>query len=150
MFGFLLIMPNVHHYNNQKQRVNTDMYNETVMEHFSNPKNAGEMKDADAVGEMESPECGDTTKIYLKIENDRITDIKFQTLGCAAAIASTSMATEMIIGKTLTEAWELTNNEIVNALGGLPEKKIHCSLLAEDALHAAINQYRKKQGIKPW
>jgi len=83
-------MPDVYHYNNQKYRVNTDMYNETVMEHFSNPKNAGEIKDADGVGEVESPECGDTTKIYLKIENDRITDIKFQTLGCAAAIASTT------------------------------------------------------------
>ena len=137
-------------HNNQKQKVNTDMYNETVMEYFTNPKNAGEMKDADAVGEMESTECGDTTKIYLKIEKDRIIDIKFQTLGCAAAIASTSMATDMVIGKTLTEAWELTNNEIVNALGGLPEKKIHCSLLAKDALHAALNQYRKKQGLKPW
>ncbi len=126
------------------------MYNETVMDHFKNPRNVGVMENADIVVEVESPECGDLTKLYLKIEDDRIVDVKFQTLGCAAAIASGSMATELIRGKTLEEAWRLTNRDVADALGGLPEPKLHCSVLAEDAIRMAINEYRKNQGLDPW
>ncbi len=126
------------------------MYNETVMDHFKNPRNVGVMENADIVVEVESPECGDLTKLYLKIEDDRIVDVKFQTLGCAAAIASGSMATELIRGKTLEEAWRLTNRDVADALGGLPEPKLHCSVLAEDAIRMAINEYRKKKGLDPW
>ncbi|KQC05104.1 MAG: Fe-S cluster assembly scaffold protein NifU [Methanoculleus sp. SDB] len=126
------------------------MYNDIVMDHFQHPRNVGEIPDADAVVEVGSPECGDTTKIYLTIRDNRIVDVKFQTLGCAAAIASSSMATEMIKGKTLEEAWKLTNRQVSDALGGLPEKKLHCSVLAEGAIREAINQYRKKKGLLPW
>lgn len=126
------------------------MYTETVMDHFKNPRNQGEMQDADAVTEIGNPECGDTTKIYLKIKDDRIEDVKFETLGCAAAIASASMATEMIKGKTLEEAWALTNRQVADALGDLPEKKLHCSVLAEGAIRSAINQYRQNRGLEPW
>ncbi|NYT05135.1 MAG: Fe-S cluster assembly scaffold protein NifU [Methanomicrobiales archaeon] len=126
------------------------MYTKTVMDHFQNPRNVGELPDADTVVEVGSPECGDTTRIFLKIDNNRIVDVKFQTLGCAAAIASSSMATEMIKGKTLEEAWKLTNHDVADALGGLPEKKMHCSMLAEGAIRQAINQYRTKQGLAPW
>ncbi len=126
------------------------MYNETVMDHFKNPRNVGVMENADIVVEVESPECGDLTKLYLKIEDDRIVDVKFQTLGCAAAIASGSMATELIRGKTLEEAWRLTNRDVADALGGLPEPKLHCSVLAEDAIRMAINEYRKKKELDPW
>jgi nitrogen fixation NifU-like protein len=126
------------------------MYNELVMDHFTNPRNVGTIANADAEVEVGSPECGDTTKIFLKIEENRIVDITFQTLGCAAAIASGSMATEMIKGRTLEEAWQLTNREVADALGGLPEKKMHCSVLAEDAIRGAINQYREKKGLEPW
>lgn len=126
------------------------MYNETVMDHFANPRNVGVLEDASVVAETASPECGDLTRIYLKIEDNRIVDIRFQTLGCAAAIASSSMATEMVRGKTLEEAWELTKNDVVDALGGLPEPKIHCSVLAEDAIRTAINRYRMDRGLEPW
>jgi nitrogen fixation NifU-like protein len=126
------------------------MYNETVMDHFTNPRNVGVLEDADVVAETSSSECGDITKIYLKIRDNRIVDIKFQTLGCAAAIASSSMATELIKGKTLEEAWALTNADVADALGGLPEPKLHCSVLAEDAIRKAINQYRTEQGLAPW
>jgi nitrogen fixation NifU-like protein len=126
------------------------MYNEMIMDHFRNPRNTGEIEDADAVAEIGSPECGDVTKIYLKIRNNRIVDAKFQTLGCAAAIASGSMATVMITGKTLEEAWELTNESVSDALGGLPPAKLHCSVLAEGAIRSAINQYRVDQGLDPW
>jgi nitrogen fixation NifU-like protein len=126
------------------------MYNDTVMDHFVNPRNVGAIENPDAEAEVGSPECGDTTQITLRIEDERIVDIKFRTLGCAAAIASGSMATEMIKGRTLEEAWRLTNREVAEALGGLPEKKLHCSVLAEDAVRAAINRYREKQGLDPW
>jgi nitrogen fixation NifU-like protein len=126
------------------------MYNETVMDHFEHPRNVGEMKDATVTADVGSPECGDRTKIYLKIEDNIIVDVSFKTLGCAAAIASSSKATEMIKGKTLEEAWNLTNRDVVDALGGLPEQKVHCSVLAEGAIRKAINTYRKNQGLEPW
>lgn len=126
------------------------MYNETVMDHFEHPRNVGEMEDATVVADVGSPECGDRTKLYLKIEDNVIVDVSFKTLGCAAAIASSSKATEMIKGKTLEEAWALTNMDVVEALGGLPEPKIHCSVLAEGAIREAINTYRKNQGLEPW
>lgn len=119
-------------------------YTETVIEHFKNPRNVGEIENPDAVGEMGSQQCGDTMVVHLKVDNDIITDIKFKTYGCCAAIASSSIATEMVKGKTLEEASKLTKAMIIEKLGGLPEPKIHCSLLAEDAIHAAIEDYRKK------
>jgi len=125
-------------------------FTETVMDHFENPRNVGALADADAVAEVGSTECGDTTTLYLKIRDNRIADVRFRTLGCAAAIASSSIATEMILGKTLEEAWALTNTDVVEALGGLPEKKIHCSVLAEGAIREAINNYRRSQGLDPW
>lgn len=124
------------------------MYNEIVMEHFQNPKNVGEIPDADGIGEMGSPQCGDTMVVYIKVKDNVIDDIKFKTYGCCAAIASSSIATEMIKGKTIEEAEKLTKAAIVEQLGGLPEPKIHCSLLAEDAIHAAIKDYKQKQSIK--
>lgn len=120
------------------------MYNEKVVEHFSNPRNVGELADADAVGETGSFKCGDTMKLYIKVENDRIVDVRFQTYGCGAAIASSSMLTEMVKGKTLDEALEITNQDVADELGGLPPLKLHCSNLAADALHNAIAEYRKK------
>ena len=126
------------------------MYNENVMDHFEHPRNVGEMEDATVVVDVESSECGDRTRLYLKIEDDVIVDVSFKTLGCAAAIASSSMATELIKGKTLEEAWNLTNHDVVDALGGLPEPKVHCSVLAEDAIRMAINLYRTDQGLEPW
>ena len=114
------------------------MYNEIVMEHFQNPKNVGEIPDADGIGEMGSQQCGDTMVVYIKVKDDIIEDIKFKTYGCCAAIASSSIATEMIKGKPIEEAEKLTKAAIVEKLGGLPEPKLHCSLLAEDAIHAAI------------
>jgi nitrogen fixation NifU-like protein len=126
------------------------MYNETVMDHFTSPRNVGTIENPDAEAEVGSPECGDTTRVYLRIENNRIVDVKFRTLGCAAAIASSSMATEMIKGKTLEEAWQLTNRDVADALGGLPEQKLHCSVLAEGAIRSAINNYRTQQGLDPW
>ncbi|MCX7965144.1 MAG: Fe-S cluster assembly scaffold protein NifU [Syntrophorhabdaceae bacterium] len=118
-------------------------YNETVMDHFMHPRNMGEMENPDAVGEAGNSVCGDMMQIFLKIENDRIVDVKFKTFGCGAAIASSSMATELIKGKTIDEALKITNDKVLEALGGLPEPKIHCSLLAEEALKAAIENYRK-------
>lgn len=120
------------------------MYNETVMDHFSNPRNVGESAHKDGVGEVSSTHCGDTTFIYLDIKDNRIQDIKFKTLGCAAAIASSSMLTVMAKGKTLEEAKKITNQDVADALGGLPEAKIHCSVLAADALQAAIKDYESK------
>ena len=107
------------------------LYNETVMDHFHNPRNVGVIEDADGVGEVGNPKCGDIMKIYLKIENDVITDIKFETFGCGSAIASSSIATEMVKGRTVEQALQLTNKEVVDALGGLPAYKLHCSVLAE-------------------
>ncbi|MFA5397213.1 MAG: Fe-S cluster assembly scaffold protein NifU [Methanogenium sp.] len=126
------------------------MYNEKVMDYFEHPRNQGAIEDADGIGEVGNPECGDTTKIYLKVEHDVITDVKFQTFGCAAAVASSSMATELIKGKTLKEAWDLSNSAVADALDGLPPKKLHCSLIAEGAIHAAINDYRTKRGLEAW
>jgi nitrogen fixation NifU-like protein len=123
------------------------MYSEKVMEHFANPRNVGEITDADGVGEVGNAKCGDIMKIYLKIENDIITDIKFKTFGCGAAIATSSVATEMIRGKSVKEALELTNKAVIAALDGLPASKIHCSVLAEEAVKSAIADYYKKNNI---
>lgn len=125
------------------------MYSEKVMDHFMNPRNVGEIQDADGVGTVGNPKCGDIMKIYLKVENDVITDAKFKTFGCGAAVASSSMATELIKGKTLDEAWSTTNKAVIEALEGLPPVKVHCSVLAEQAIHAAINDYREKHGLEP-
>ena len=119
------------------------MYNEKVIDHFTNPRNVGEMPEADIVGESGSFKCGDTMKIYLKIEKGRISEVKFQTFGCGAAIASSSMLTEMVKGKTLEEAQRVTNEDVALELGGLPPLKMHCSNLAADALRDAITKYRE-------
>ncbi|HAK41293.1 MAG TPA: Fe-S cluster assembly scaffold protein NifU [Synergistales bacterium] len=121
------------------------MYTEKVMELFMNPKNAGRMEDPDGVGEVGNPRCGDIMKIYIKVKDDRIVDISFETFGCASAIASSSMVTEMVKGLTLDEALAISNKDVVNALGGLPPQKIHCSLLAEEGIQAAIEDYRAKR-----
>ena len=120
------------------------MYNERVVKEFQNPHNVGEMKDANAVGTVGNAVCGDIMKIYMKIENNVIEDVSFQTFGCAAAIATSSVATTMIKGKTVDEALKLTNAEVVDKLGGLPPQKLHCSGLAEEAIKAAINVYLTK------
>ena len=122
------------------------MYTEKVMDHFTNPRNVGEISDASGVGEVGNAKCGDIMKISLKIENDVILDAKFKTFGCGAAVATSSMATDMIIGKTVTEALLITNKSVVEALEGLPPEKIHCSVLAEEAIKEAINDYYKKIG----
>jgi nitrogen fixation NifU-like protein len=116
------------------------------MEHFKNPRNVGEIEDADGVGEVGNAACGDIMKIYLKVENGVIEDVKFQTFGCGSAIATSSMVTEMALGKTLEEAEEVTNKAVAEALDGLPPMKMHCSNLAADALHAAIQDYKEKHG----
>ena len=121
-------------------------YNEKVMDHFMNPRNVGEIPDASGVGTVGNPICGDVMKMFLKIENDIITDVKFKTFGCGAAVATSSMVTEMVKGKTITEALDITNNAVAEALGGLPPKKMHCSVLAEEALRSALKDYYKKQG----
>ncbi len=122
------------------------MYSQKVIDLFMNPKNVGRIDDADGVGEVGNPVCGDVMKIYLKIENDRIVDVKFETFGCAAAIATSSMVTEMVKGKTLDEALKVTNKDVAEALGGLPPQKLHCSLLAEEGIKAAIEDYLAKRG----
>lgn len=119
------------------------MYSEKVMEYFSNPRNVGEIKDANGIGEAGNSRCGDIMKIYLKINEDKIEDIKFKTFGCGAAIATSSMITEMVKGKTLEEAEKVSNKAVAEALGGLPPQKMHCSNLAADALKEAIANYRK-------
>ena len=120
------------------------MYSEKVMDHFMNPRNVGEIEDASGVGEVGNAKCGDIMKIYIKVdENDVITDVKFKTFGCGAAIATSSRATEMVMGKTVDEALKITNEMVTESLGGLPPVKVHCSVLAEEALHAAIEDYRK-------
>lgn len=121
------------------------MYNEKVLKVFQNPSNAGEIPDADGVGTIGNASCGDIMKIYLKISGGRIVDAKFKTFGCAAAIATASVATDMVIGKTIDEALKIKNADVVEFLGGLPPQKIHCSVLAEEAIHAAIDDYRSKQ-----
>ncbi|WP_027714349.1 Fe-S cluster assembly scaffold protein NifU [Desulfuromonas sp. TF] len=120
------------------------MYSDKVMDHFSNPRNVGEIDNADGVGEVGNASCGDIMKIFLKVEDNVIKDIKFKTFGCGAAIATSSMVTEMAIGKTLEEAMELTNAAVADALDGLPPAKLHCSNLAADALHEAIKNYQEK------
>ena len=122
------------------------MYNEKVMDHFANPRNVGEIPDADGVGTVGNAVCGDIMQMYIKVKNDIIEDIKFKTFGCGAAIATSSMATEMVKGKSIDEALKLSNKQIAEALGGLPPVKMHCSVLAADALREAINDYKKKVG----
>lgn len=124
------------------------MYTEKVMDHFSNPRNVGEIENADGVGEVGNMKCGDIMRIYLKIDNDVITDVKFKTFGCGAAIATSSMATELIKGKKVEEALTLTNKAVIEALDGLPPVKVHCSVLAEEAVKAAIKDYYDKNGIQ--
>ena len=121
------------------------MYSEKVMDHFSNPRNVGEIEDADGVGTEGNPTCGDLMTIYIKVEDEIITDIKFKTFGCAAAIATSSMITEMAMGKTIEEALKISRNDVADELEGLPPVKMHCSNVAADALRAAIEDYRKKQ-----
>ncbi|HCW53979.1 MAG TPA: Fe-S cluster assembly scaffold protein NifU [Clostridium sp.] len=123
------------------------IYSEKVLDHFQNPRNVGEIPDANGVGEVGNAKCGDIMKIYLKVEDNIIKDVKFKTFGCGSAIASSSMATEMIKGKTIDEAWELTNKAVAEALDGLPPVKMHCSVLAEEAIHKAINDYRAQNGL---
>ena len=123
------------------------LYSEKVMDHFQNPRNVGKIDDADGIGEVGNARCGDIMKIYLKIENGIIVDVKFNTFGCGSAIAASSMATELIKGKPLTEALTLTNKAVAEALDGLPAHKMHCSVLAEEAIRAAIKDYYDKNGI---
>ena len=125
------------------------LYSEKVFDHFSNPRNVGEIEDANGIGEVGNARCGDIMKIYLKIEDGIIKDVKFKTFGCGAAIATSSMATEMIKGKPLDEALKLTNQAVVEALDGLPAVKIHCSVLAEQAVKAAVSDYYTRLGIDP-
>lgn len=122
------------------------MYSDKVMDHFKNPRNVGEMEDADAIGEVGNPVCGDMMYIYIKVQDDKIKNISFQTFGCGAAIATSSMITEMARNKTLDEAMKITRQDVADALGGLPQQKLHCSNLAADALHDAIKKYREKEG----
>ena len=124
------------------------IYSDKVYEHFQNPRNVGEIQDADGIGEVGNAKCGDIMKIYLKVEDNIIKDVKFKTFGCGSAIASSSMATELIKGKSIDEAWELTNKAVAEALDGLPPVKMHCSVLAEEAIHEAINDYRVKHGLE--
>ena len=122
------------------------LYSEKVMEHFRNPRNVGVIEDADGVGEVGNAKCGDIMKMYLKIDDDVITDVKFETFGCGSAIASSSMATELIKGKPVSEARQLTNQAVVEALDGLPAHKLHCSVLAQEAIEAALTDYEHKKG----
>ncbi|MGF7059979.1 Fe-S cluster assembly scaffold protein NifU [Brassicibacter mesophilus] len=124
------------------------MYSEKVMDHFTNPRNVGEIENADGVGQVGNAKCGDIMKIYLKIEEDVIVDVKFKTFGCGSAIASSSMATEMVKGKTIQEAMDLTNKAVAEALDGLPPVKMHCSVLAEQAIKSALQDYSKKNNVK--
>ena len=123
------------------------MYSEKVMDHFSNPRNVGEIENADGVGQVGNARCGDIMKMYLKIDNGIITDAKFKTFGCGAAVATSSMATEMLIGKTIKEAEDISNKAVMEALDGLPPAKVHCSVLAEEAIAAALQNYRTKNGF---
>ena len=124
------------------------LYSEKVMDHFRNPRNVGVIEDADAVGEVGNAKCGDIMKMYLKIDDDIVSDVKFETFGCGSAIASSSMATELIKGKPLSEAAQLTNKAVTEALDGLPEHKIHCSVLAQEAIQAALDDYYAKHPEK--
>lgn len=124
------------------------LYSEKVMDHFRNPRNVGVIEDADGIGEVGNAKCGDIMKIYLNIENDIIKDVKFETFGCGSAIASSSMATELIKGKPVSEALTLTNQAVAQALDGLPAHKLHCSVLAEEAIKKALQDYYEKKGLK--
>ena len=124
-------------------------YSKKVMDHFMNPRNVGEIEDADGVGEVGNAKCGDIMKMYLKIENGIIKDVKFKTFGCGSAIATSSMATEMVKGKPISEAIKLTNKAVVEALDGLPKVKVHCSVLAEQAIKAALCDYYRRRGVDP-
>ncbi|MBU3160720.1 Fe-S cluster assembly scaffold protein NifU [Clostridium frigoris] len=126
------------------------MYSDKVMEHFMNPRNVGVIKDADGIGEVGNAQCGDIMRIFIKVKNNIIVDTKFMIFGCGSAVASSSMATEIIKGKTLEDAWKITNKTVADSLDGLPTIKMHCSVLAEEVIHAAINDYRVKQGMEPW
>ncbi len=123
------------------------LYSEKVLDHFSNPRNVGEIENADGIGEVGNAKCGDIMKMYIKVDNGIITDVKFKTFGCGAAVATSSMATELVAGKTVQEALEVTNAAVMEALDGLPPVKVHCSLLAEQAIHAALWDYAEKNGI---
>ena len=123
------------------------LYTDTVMDHFMNPRNVGEIENANGVGEVGNAKCGDIMKMYLDIEDNVIKDVKFETFGCGSAIASSSMATEMIKGKTVEEALAITNKDVVDALGGLPAHKLHCSVLAEEAIKSAVKDYYDRNGI---
>ena len=123
------------------------LYTDIVMDHFMNPRNVGSIENADGVGEVGNAKCGDIMKMYLKIKDDRIEDVKFETFGCGSAIASSSMATELIKGKTIEEALAVTNKQVVDALGGLPAYKLHCSVLAEESIKAAVKNYYDRNNI---
>ena len=123
------------------------MYSEKVMDHFMNPRNVGEIDNADGVGQVGNAKCGDIMKIYLSIEDGIIRDVKFKTFGCGAAVATSSMATELILGKTIEEAQQITNKAVMEALDGLPPAKVHCSVLAEEAIAAALLDYKRKHGL---
>jgi len=126
------------------------MYSDKVMEHFYSPRNVGILGDANGIGEAGDPNCGDIMKIYIKVENNIIKNVKFKAFGCGSAIASSSIATELIKGKTTEEAWKLTNKSVIEALEGLPTSKVHCSVLAEQTIHNAINNYRESQKLELW
>ena len=125
------------------------VYSEKVIDHFANPRNVGEIENADGIGEVGNSKCGDIMKMYIKVEDNTIADVKFKTFGCGAAIATSSMATELIKGKSIDEALQLTNKAVMEALDGLPPVKVHCSVLAEEAIKAAVSDYYKKQGVDP-
>ena len=125
------------------------MYSEKVMDHFNHPRNVGELEDANAVGQVGNPKCGDIMKIFMKIEDGVIKDVKFKTFGCGAAVATSSMATELVKGKTVEEALKLTNRAVMEALDGLPPVKMHCSVLAEEAIKSALADYYRRQGMDP-
>lgn len=125
------------------------IYSEKVMDHFTNPRNVGEIPDADGVGEVGNAKCGDIMKMYIKVEGNIITDVKFKTFGCGAAVATSSIATEMIKGASLDDALKLTNKAVVEALDGLPDVKLHCSVLAEQAIKSALSDYYRRNGIDP-
>jgi nitrogen fixation protein NifU and related proteins len=130
-----------------------ESYNENVMDHFMHPRNMGEIKDADGIGRVGNPQCGDIMEMYIKVKDNVLVDVKFKTFGCGAAIASSSMVTELVKGKTIEEALKVTNKQVIEALGGLPPIKRHCSVLGEDAFKSAINDYLKKttgKGLEGW
>ena len=124
-------------------------YSEKVIDHFANPRNVGEIENADGIGEVGNARCGDIMKMYIKVDDDIITDVKFKTFGCGAAIATSSMATELIKGKSVDDALKLTNKAVMEALDGLPPVKVHCSVLAEQAIKSAVDDYYKNKGITP-